>query len=346
MKFLFYPLHCIPLYRRILEERPLGGTETAILHLSNALADLGHQVIIVSDIEDPAQTNPRFMTPHQAHRVFDVDVFIAVRGWQSIFSAIPRKKSFLWTGDAADTFHNFGIGDARVYQNLDGLLCVSEWQANLICDLSGFPRKKRWLLRNGILQKNFAGNEVRKKKRLIFTSHPSRGLHYLPAIFKTLKEKHPDLELHIFGGAATHARQEDVQWIRLFDQLKTMNGCYVHGSVIQSVLARELMRSSIWIYPTHFSETSCISAMEAQAAGCVVVTSALAALPETVGHAGILLTEQPGTAEYLNKFIVSVDKLLTDDALLTSLSKTALAQAKTFDWHVRALSLLSLVGQK
>ena len=76
------------------------------------------------------------------------------------------------------------------------------------------------------------------------------------------------------------------------------------------------MRSSILCYPNTFEETSCITALEAQAAGCAIVTSAFGALPETVGEGGILIGGEPGTPAYLDQFSEALDTLLTDDDAL------------------------------
>ena len=53
------------------------------------------------------------------------------------------------------------------------------------------------------------------------------------------------------------------------------------GSLPQLQLAAALRKCSIFAYPNIFPETSCISVMEAMAAGLFVITSELGALPET-----------------------------------------------------------------
>jgi glycosyltransferase involved in cell wall biosynthesis len=64
----------------------------------------------------------------------------------------------------------------------------------------------------------------------------------------------------------------------------------MRGRVSQVELAKEMLSAGVLAYPGGFCETSCISAAEAQAAGCHVVASALAALNETVGPRGRLVS--------------------------------------------------------
>lgn len=46
-------------------------------------------------------------------------------------------------------------------------------------------------------------------------------------------------------------------------------------------IALEFQRAAAWTYPAAFTETYCTNAIKARAAGCVPVTSALAALNES-----------------------------------------------------------------
>ena len=163
-----------------------------------------------------------------------------------------------------------------------------------------------------------------------------------------LKERHPDLELHIFGGFNTYSntwppRPEAYMWTDYKELLRVMpkiQGCFVHESLPQKLLAREYMKSGIMTYPNIIPETSCITAMEAQAGGCAIVMSELGGEKETVGDAGILLKETPGTEEYSHKYIDTVDRLLTDNELYEKLVARGKERAKSFDWKIRAFELL------
>ena len=111
-------------------------------------------------------------------------------------------------------------------------------------------------------------------------------------------------------------------------------------------MGREMMKSSILCYPNTFEETSCITAIEAQAAGCAIVTSAFGALPETVGKAGILIPGEPGSTDYINQFIDAVNRLLSDDSRLEAYSDAAKRQSERYAWSAIASRFAEFVENK
>lgn len=342
MKILFLPDSCIPFDAHTLDKRPLGGIETAIIRLANALSSIGHQVTVCTPIDNPQLSDPLYLPYSSLPLLGPVDLLIAVRRWLTINAPIEAKVRLFWTGDAYDQIQVQGIGDKRVIKKLDGLLCVSEWHKQTLCEKSGYPLDKSCLLKNGVDLSLFNGSEPRNRKRLIYSSTPYRGLALLPAIIERLKPKHPDMELHIFSGYTVYqgAGAPPLQALQELQQLQLkfaqISGCFFHGNKTQNQLAREFMKSAILCYPNTFAETSCITAMEAQAAGCAIVTSKLAALPETVADAGILIDGEPGSPAYLNSFNTAVDTMLSDDALWKKYCDAGKRQAKHYDWQVIA----------
>jgi glycosyltransferase involved in cell wall biosynthesis len=90
-------------------------------------------------------------------------------------------------------------------------------------------------------------------------------------------------------------------------------GIVNHGRVSQTELAKDLLASSLWLYPTEFPEIHCITALEMQAAGVYPITTGYAALAETQ-QAGVKLPGDPKTPEWRAKFVDEVVKAYENQA--------------------------------
>lgn len=343
MKIVFVANQCVPFHGRSLEERPLGGTETAVIRLSELLHARGHAVTVFTPHENPAESGPCYIPLSDAslERMPICDVLVAVRDWKVLLSPAHADLRLFWTGDSYDVPPTFGIGDLRVERRIDGLLINGAWHARELCGRSGFPVEKAWAIGCGVHLPHFEGAEPRVRKQLIYSSAPVRGLALLPSIYARVKALHPDASLRIHAGFGTYAGgpggdhpQWAAEWGALAETLAALPDCTLCGNVSQQELARAFMRSSVLAYPNTFNETFCITAAEAQAAGCAIVTSDRAALPETVGGGGMLISGLPGSRQYEDDFVEAVDCLLRDDALWQGHSDAGRARARTvFGWE-------------
>lgn len=315
MKILFIPYNCISFNASTLTQRPLGGTETAVINLSHELAELGHDVLVSTFESNPPLSSPLYFPFSAIEDVGDVDVMIAVRSWEPILMPIPAKLRLLWTGDSYDQPQNFGLGDRRIADKIDYLCCVSEWHKYTLSKSSGFPIEKTICLRNGINPSLFNKQIQKKPKSLIYSSTPYRGLVHLPTLYAEINRMHPDSILNIcsgfdvYAGAGEYPKEVLDEYKRTLQILEKIPGTRIHGNVTQERLAEIFLETEVLAYPNTFEETSCISVLEAKAAGCIPVTSKKAALPETVGNSGICIEGEPGTPTYNENFIKGIDTL-------------------------------------
>lgn len=154
---------------------------------------------------------------------------------------------------------------------------------------------------DGTLHDDVPQSMRRNPRKVVYCSSPDRGV--LTAI-KTFQEAvAPDdttAELHIFYGfTRTYlAMAAKYEYAHLPDVDETRNYYEYMQEVAKAVdadprikwrgrvgpreLCHELSTAGVWLYPTRFPEISCMAAMEAQAAGCVIVATDYAALAETV----------------------------------------------------------------
>jgi glycosyltransferase involved in cell wall biosynthesis len=163
--------------------------------------------------------------------------------------------------------------------------------------------------------------------RATFSSSPDRGLSKLldlwPKICKlaSIPRNPYHSELHVYYGFETWAKMAELQDRRedhvkislLFEKMGRTPGVIYHGRAGQAEVALSHLQSQLWLYPTDFLETSCITAMEAQAAGSKVVTTRCGALSETV-TSGYLVEGPASSPGYDDRFLANVREALADDS--------------------------------
>jgi glycosyltransferase involved in cell wall biosynthesis len=134
-------------------------------------------------------------------------------------------------------------------------------------------------------------------------------------------------------------------------ELSDQPGVVNLGSLPQSALA-DIMRSSmVWAHPSWcspfdmpFHETSCIGAMEAQAAGLHVVASDWGALRETV-EAGHLITG-PKSEKWAEAFVDSIVAGLTDGAMLALAERMGPLAMADKGWEGVAVDMAAIIDAR
>jgi glycosyltransferase involved in cell wall biosynthesis len=144
----------------------------------------------------------------------------------------------------------------------------------------------------------------------------------------------PEAELHHFyapvyeefrrSGAMPHLAEFHERLEKLHEGLE---GVVRHGSLPQQEVAEVYKEAKVWAYPSYctwleapFPEISCITAMEAQAAGAHVVATKFGALVETVADTGQLVKlgakDKPSNS-YRERFVDAVVRALKSDFINT-----------------------------
>jgi glycosyltransferase involved in cell wall biosynthesis len=271
----------------------IGGSETAVIEVSRRLAAAGHRVrVFCNTPEEGLFDRVEYRSLGSLEDVTGCDLLIA---WRDALPLewVPGRVKWLWVHDT--TIHN-----ARPWSlhSAGRVLALSQWHAQHLTAEHGVEWEKVAVTRNGIDLARFAHTPARHEHRVIYSSSPDRGLEQLLDAWPAVRATVPDAELHVFYGwqmLEDAARREpdgaEANFLRVLQQKLAAladAGVVVRGRVDQTTLAREMLAAGAWVHPSTmpngepFTETSCIGAMEAQAAGCVVVYRPVGALPETV----------------------------------------------------------------
>jgi glycosyltransferase involved in cell wall biosynthesis len=189
------------------------------------------------------------------------------------------------------------------------IICLSEWHKNFFIDEYKFPIDKVDIIGNAIDFTRFVNSEKIQKipYRFIYSSSFDRGLSYLLKMFPKIHKRYPKSELYIFIEEKSHSLFKNTQEYKDYKDF-----IFIKPRINQSELSIEMMKSDIWLYPTDFSETYCITALEAQAAKCLCVTTDLAALNTIVGNRGILVKGSIDEESTQNKLLEELFLVLDD----------------------------------
>ncbi len=121
----------------------------------------------------------------------------------------------------------------------------------------------------------------------------------------TIKERYPETTLVVY------TRLEHVEESTL-KKINNMDYVSLNSRVSQDKIKEEYLKSDIWLYPTDFPETYCITALEAMASGCLVACVKYAGLADTVGDRGIVcespITDEKNKTELLKKLFFVMDR--------------------------------------
>jgi glycosyltransferase involved in cell wall biosynthesis len=292
---------------------------------------------------------------HSAFKGCKADVFIASRTPWISEAPIEAKLRLLWLHDIGANCDPNSPKAQRWLYWFDRVLCLSRWHKDFFLSQHKTVHENSVLVtRNGIDPSRFA-TELPKTSSMVFSSSPNRGLQWLAPNFQLIRTRVPDAELHVFYGFdtwETMARQrgnaQELEFIAQFKALlppvgQSRDGIFNHGKRSQAEVAQAYLRAKVWPYLTDFTETSCITAMEAQAAGCVPVCSAVAALPETVRHGFLFDTND---MEVGRKWVEKVVELLQREDLRGPVARAGREYAmSSLSWAAVARDWSAMFGQ-
>jgi glycosyltransferase involved in cell wall biosynthesis len=144
-----------------------------------------------------------------------------------------------------------------------------------------------------------------------------RGLEYLLDMWPEIKKQVPKATLDVYYGWESWLgiQGEDEFYHKMEDKFEELKdqGVTVHGRVGHKELAKKMLKTQVWAYPTEFPEIHCITALKTQEAHCYPVVTNVAALKETVQSGDKIETLRIGDDEYKQKkFIDAVVEALNE----------------------------------
>jgi len=252
----------------------------------------------------------------------------------------PIKPNILWLKNSYDQPNL-----APWFQNKDNhskydwYVFNSHWSYEKYRYFFKIPEDKCTVIKNAIdydelqLKTDFT---PKKKIKMCYISTPWRGLEIALAAMDGIKD--PDITLDVYSSTIiygkTFEQQNDDQYKPLYDKAKNMPNVNYMGYCDHKTLVSKLKDYDVNCFPSIWEETFCISAMESLAAGQILITTDLGALPETCCEFPIYIPytqNKPKLALQLAECILQTKRMLSQD--LTNPLKFQQEYYKRFyDW--------------
>jgi len=286
----------------------IGGSEEAIIHLAQGLADKGWNVTVYNncghkerkfiddteilkggiaevEIERFKNVKPVTYKPFWAWNYRDKqDVVVVWRRCMALDYAINAKKIFL---DLHDTIPEAELNEKRMHK-VTGIFVKSKFHRSL------FPKvhdSKFIVVPNGIVSETFEGGHKKDPMLMVNTSSPDRSLTALVECFREVKKQVPEAKCKWCYGwgvwdTVNSSDTEKTEWkANMKKQLKEA-GIEELGMISHEEVAKLYKKATILAYPSEFAEIDCISLSKALASGTIPITTNFAAMGEKSSYGG------------------------------------------------------------
>jgi glycosyltransferase involved in cell wall biosynthesis len=327
----------------VADQGPLGGAETALVALAEALAARGHSVEVRNRRERELAHHGVRWLPLGGDVPHTCDLYIGSRSHRVIGLVRHAKCRLFWLHNPARYL--------RKPRNVWRLAC---YRPTLVV-IGAYHAKTvpRWLLHGGcetipygVLDRfRAAAPRELPPPRAIFTSNPRRGLDWLLDLWgRRIAPAAPEAELHIYGGPAVYGafgakHASEMEAVLARADVLASRGVRRFAPVGREALAAALAGARVMLYRGDPGETFCLALAEAQAMGVPAVVTPLGAVAERVsdgvsGH----------VADNDEDFATAAIAALLDDDLWRRWHLGALDHQRGLSWDMVAARFEALIG--
>ena len=320
-RFSFYPEDYLG--------RGLGGTESMLVLLAEALAERGHIVNVYNCCYKPGIYNNVIWMPIWS---FDekayCDIVISVRLTETFNTfKINAPLRAVWIHDTCLP----GATNLDKNEIVNTWIAVSETQKQFI-EKNESIKNDNWFVSSNAFDEKIYNQILQNAKKIdsqmIYCSAPDRGLKYLLEYWEEIKSHIENATLIISGSYALWGNadeENDLFFNDIYNKALTLDGVILKKRLSKFDLANFQATSKLMIYPTTFNEMFCISALECLSVGTPVISTAMAAMNERVenGKNGFLIKGYPSESKYKLDFIENIIRVLSDKKMYDSFSNNA-----------------------
>ena len=259
------------------------------------------------------------------------------------------KINVLWMHHFVNQKETKNLASKDFLNKLDWIVYNSNWNFEKHMYEFKVPENKCIVIRNAIEQIEYE-EKPKNKISLIYHTTPWRGLVLLLKVFKNLDLK--NVELNVCSSTIIYGKKFDdnlkKHYEGLFDECKNTKNVNYLGFLNNQKIINLLKKMHIFSHPSIWPETSCISAIEAMAAGCEVVTTNLGALYETCSPFGTFVNFDKNFSNLEKKYEEILLKAIKNYRSEENQKKLKLQRETinmTYSWETRSVEWKDFFNQ-
>jgi glycosyltransferase involved in cell wall biosynthesis len=223
----------------------------------------------------------------------------------------PTKMNILWQKNSYDQ-PNLApwFRDKKNHGKYDWYVFNSHWTYEKFRQFFDIPTDKSIVIKNGIDKIQQAPHyELGQRVKIIHQNTPWRGLSILLGAMQLVKN--PLITLDVYSSCEIYGKefyeQNDKHYKPLYEQAEKLPNVNYIGYKPNEYIKENLHKYNMYVYPSIFEETFCISLLESMAAGLYCITTDLGALYETGAEFPMYVPVEKDFRSLAHKFAFGIE---------------------------------------
>jgi len=229
------------------------------------------------------------------------------------------------------------------HHKYDWYIFNSHWNFEKYRLYFNLPTSRCHVIKNALPKVKWAQRsryQADKPLRLIHVSTPWRGLNILLAAMHHVVND--EIQLDVYSSTQLYGdefkKANDKHYEPLYEHARKMDNVNYIGYKPNLEIIDAMQASHVFAYPCIWEETSCISAIEAMAAGNIPLVTNFGALPETCGDYGYYVnydTDSKRLAEEFAAHLLYIKKILPTEGIQQRLENQRQHFNHFYNWDER-----------
>jgi len=262
----------------------------------------------------------------------------------------PNKVNILWQKNSWDqpNLQEF-FGNKARHKEYDWYVFNSHWNYEKFRYFFDIPTDRSVVIKNGI--SSFPKRKIYKKGdpiKILHHNTPWRGLNVLLRAMQEIEN--PNITLDVYSSTKVYGdafkKQNDNQFKPLYDQAKKLSNVNYIGYKPNEYILKHMTDYDLYVYPCIFEETSCVSALEALAAGVHVITNNFGALYETCSEWPVYVNYSTNYEQMAKDFASGISvaaNYLHEDYIQNHLENQQKFYKRFYNWDKKGMEWTSFL---